>query len=620
MSAKGWWSLPFGILVLASTARIIMPARDSSRDVRNITVKIAGVAERNGERAGYFRLRRQLSETSRLFETRFGIKFTIRQYQNWAGGRTSRPLVGMLNQLRGTVSKDGCDVVLGVTSDFPLDPVYYGSASYVDGYVLIREMSSDQIMVRTLIHELCHIFGAVDLNASESLMGRDLDGATKLDPFTAGLVEINRDRTFDNHRFPLDSSARRAAIHALEKRDAPGRNEPEAQVMLVQLRIFEGDWKSALRDCEAGLEHWPECPGLHHLRGFILFRQGRHEKAAAEYGLALRTGPSFPEIHHNLALAQLRLGMAGEAELSCLRALDLHPRFAHALVTMSSLKIKKDRFEEAEPLVRQALEIDPEIPEAHNNRGCLLIHRGRIESGIRAFGKALDLDPDYPDARYNLGRALYHRGRLETAVRNLERAVELDPRHLPALSLLALCRLKTGDPAAAEICGRRCLAIRPGHVPALCNLALVFIQTGRLAEARDCCRKAIDQGSGIANVQHITGLLEASEGRHREAARFYRRALRLNPAFHDSALNLAHTCYRLGDIDQAVHYYRKALALRPVNPEVLNNLAVIYFRKGLYQTSRAFLEKAEKQGMTVHPQFRKTLMAKLDGPEDRRRR
>lgn len=620
MSAKGWWRLPVGILVLASTARLIMPERDSSGDVRNITVKIAGAAERNGERAGYFRLRRQLSETSRLFETRFGIKFTIRQYQNWAGGRTSRPLVGMLNQLRGTVSKDGCDVVLGITSDFPLDPEFYGSASYVDGYVLIRDMPSDQIMVRTLIHEFCHLFGAVDLNETGSLMGGDLDGTVELDPFTAGLVEINRNRTFDNHRFPLDRAARRAAIHAFEKRDAPGRNEPGGQVMLVQLRIFEGDWESALRDGEAGLELWPECPGLHHLRGIILFRQGRYEEAAAEYRIALRTGPAFPEIHHNLALAQLRMGRTREAELSCRRALDLHSRFAHAMVTMSSLKIKKDRFEEAGPLVRRALEIDPEIPEAHNNRGCLLIHRGRIESGIRALGKALYLDPDYPDARYNLGRAHYLRGRLATAVRNLERAVELDPRHLPALSLLALCRLKTGNPAAAEICGRRCLAMRPGHVPALCNLALVFIKTGRLAEARDSCRKANDLNPDIANVQHISGLLEACEGRHREAARRYRRALRLDPAFHDSALNLAHTCFRLGDIDQAVHFYKKALALRPVNPEALNNLAVIYFRKGLYRASWEYLEKAERQGMTVHPQFRKTLLARLDGPGDPRRR
>jgi len=613
------WSLLIGIIWLISAPMLPIMAQEPSLPERTITIKIVGAPGLSDQRDWcfnkrdwYFNIRRQLSETSRLFEIWFGIKFKIKGYQNWTAKMTSQPMFEMINLLKGTVSKDGCDVVLGLITDHTIDPKCYGCVSFTSGYILVKDIPLDHVMILTLAHEFCHIFGAVDLNEPNSLMYGNLNSDIKMDTFTAELVRINRGRSFDISCIPLEESERKAVIRSLRDRNALSRNEPKVQSMLVKKQIFQCDWKSALRDCEDGLNRWPQCQDLHHLKGLILFKQGKYEAAHAAYCTALRSGPQLSEIHHNLSLTQLRLGKLAEAEINCQRALELNPHFLHAHITLSSLLIKRDRFVEAEPKILQVLKINSNIAEAHNNLGCVCIHKGHFDSGIKSFKKALDLNPIYNDALYNLGRTHFLCGNKKTAARFLEKVVEQNPDHHIALSLLGACWLEFGDLAAAEKCCWKSLKIKPDYVHGLCNLAAVYFQSGQFAKAWAYNRKALELDPNFHSSHYFLGLLLAHEGRLEAAIKSYHRALRLNPSFYDAAINLGYSYQQLGNYDKSIHFYQQAIALKPDNPEALNNLSVIYFRKGLYRISWKYLERAEKNGFRTHPDFRKTLLARLE--------
>ncbi len=305
---------------------------------RSIRVKLA--ADRGIGSVAEWRIAavRLLRDCFRSFNDEFGIKLVIEDVATWKPEGCREPLVDLLGEFRRKVPPGECDIVLGVMLPQRTDDISTGIASYPYGYVLVKNLASREVMVYTLLHELCHIFGAMDIREKGALMGIE-DPGFAIDAFTARAVLLNRDRSFDRRSFPLGTGALNEAILLYGERAAEGRREPSVHLFLTLLCLEKGDLDAASRACAAATEVEPCFPGLHNLMGNICLFRGDYDLAVSEYRKALELQPDEPGIHFNLGLAYVQKGMLGEAAAEYQTALKIHPDYAEAALALDRIQL-----------------------------------------------------------------------------------------------------------------------------------------------------------------------------------------------------------------------------------------------------------------------------------------
>jgi hypothetical protein len=138
--------------------------------IRTVTIKIAADQDVQNRWISRMEIKRYIKDVSQRFENQFGIRFRIKEYENWYSNCSSDYLFDLLTELRHEVPNGNCDVVLGITSRYPINCSLLGIVNYLTSYVLVREIPSSNAMKMLLWHEFCHLFGAVDLKEKGSIM------------------------------------------------------------------------------------------------------------------------------------------------------------------------------------------------------------------------------------------------------------------------------------------------------------------------------------------------------------------------------------------------------------------------------------------------------------------
>ncbi len=347
----------------------------------------------------------------------------------------------------------------------------------------------------------------------------------------------------------------------------------------------------------------PDSWMAHHLVGFALSTQGRHEEAIVALRTALQLNPSYPNTHVvlGLELAQ-RPGGAEEAIAHYRQAIELNPGAADAhndlgllLSTLpgrkaeafrqyeAALRINPDfaaahanfatallgapeRAGEAEAHFRAALRLEPLSPEMHDSYArLLLLQPGRGSEAMTEFNTALRLRPNYAEAHAGLGSVLAtNPERLAEAVKEFETALRLDPNQPETQFNLGNVLMKLPDRSEEAITHyKAALALRPEFAAAEANL-----------------------GSALGT----------QPGHETEAISHYEEALRLQPGVAWVHLALA---LQLTDLPahsaEAIAHAQTALRLQPVYPEAHNCLAIVYAQTGRFELAAQHWEEALRQ-------------------------
>ena len=145
---------------------------------------------------------RLVAAISENFEKRFRIKLNVKNYKPWFSDSSQSSMFALLNDLRAKVKQEESDVVIGITSQYLPEDDVSGVATYLHGYIMLREVQPEFRMRTILIHELCHLFGAIDLDEPGSIMDFKNPG-NEFDEFTEKVILLNRDRDFNPYLFPL---------------------------------------------------------------------------------------------------------------------------------------------------------------------------------------------------------------------------------------------------------------------------------------------------------------------------------------------------------------------------------------------------------------------------------
>jgi hypothetical protein len=174
----------------------------STRDIRVLEVKIVAPVEYQTTNLWKLEMNKMLRDIGRRFKDRFGLAFRVNETGFWQPEPRSQALLDYMRELVEKVPRGECQLVIGIlpSSAFPGPP--YGIADYLHSCVLIKDHSSASGVTSVLEHELCHVFGAIDLDENGSIMSFNRRGA-RYDDFTSRIITLNRNRRFEAGEFPL---------------------------------------------------------------------------------------------------------------------------------------------------------------------------------------------------------------------------------------------------------------------------------------------------------------------------------------------------------------------------------------------------------------------------------
>jgi tetratricopeptide (TPR) repeat protein len=427
---------------------------------RTINIKIAPELTFKGQDNWKQDIDRILDECDRIFKEQFRIRLIVKEVEYWKLENGICSIRDSLCDLRKKVLPKKRDVILGLVPDNTLLDKAYGISSDYHGYVLIKYLESKESMKFALLHELCHIFGAPDINEIGSIMDIKVP-ILNFDEFTTQIIRLNRNRSFKQDSFPLSWNQLDESISLLKQRSELNRNEPGVHTRLALLYLEKNDISSAEHECNNAIRLSPYKGQLHNILGTIYHRQGQFDRAIEEFRVALKYLPKMPEIHLNMGLAYSKMGEVNNAITEFRKAIQINPYYSNAHASLCYLCFKKQRYEPAIRQGRTALEFCPNNTELLCTIAASLIlkfdslrrekvhnlnqernanfhsdsksnfdrsdEEGLIEEALGYSIKATEIAPGLSEA-YNLSGVCYtYQNRFEEAEREFLKALELNP-------------------------------------------------------------------------------------------------------------------------------------------------------------------------------------------------
>jgi len=185
----------------------------------------------------------------------------IHQWEYWYSDNMRGSLDDLMVDFYSNVRRGDCDIVVGYTDQIPDRADLSGVASYRYGYILLRRKKSDYVNRAILIHELCHLFGAIDVTEGSSIMNK-YEPRIVCDEFTARIIQLHRNRRFSSVFFPLSPEDMESAIILYnQKREREG-SQAEISIMLAQIYIEKRDYEKAIKECLEAERLEPDNPAV----------------------------------------------------------------------------------------------------------------------------------------------------------------------------------------------------------------------------------------------------------------------------------------------------------------------------------------------------------------------
>lgn len=310
-----------------------------------------------------------------------------------------------------------------------------------------------------------------------------------------------------------------------------------------------GQWETARRLIDAGLEAHPDEAGLLALSGFAHLQAQRYDDAEQTLSTALARGVSAPEVRYNLAFARFmqrrysdalelladplmsqalplalllrarclhHLQRPEEAIADCREHLIAAPSDADTYGLLGLLLQEQQRNEEAKLHIDIALQQNPKQLEAMLARACLQSDQQEYDAARLSFDKLLQAYPEC--GRGWLGQALIKLSHLqfEEAKHDIERAAMYLPEHLGTCHVLAWVQLMRGDVAAAQQAFDRAMALDRNFGETHGGLAVIAALQGREDDARASIKRALRLGQSMSAV-YAEMLLLQRHGKNEEA-------------------------------------------------------------------------------------------------------
>ena len=179
------------------------------------------------------------------------------------------------------------------------------------------------------------------------------------------LARVQLAYVYGDFSSPLPFKERRQKAESLLLKALELDNDlAEAHAVLAGIRMDEGDWVAAEKECKRALDLNPNSFLAHGFYASYLVRMGRHDEAIAEWKRALALDPLAVRAHAEIGYSLYFARRYDEAIEQLKKTCDMDPKFAPAHARLGATYLQKKMYQEAilELEKARALDDSPERP------------------------------------------------------------------------------------------------------------------------------------------------------------------------------------------------------------------------------------------------------------------
>jgi tetratricopeptide (TPR) repeat protein len=317
----------------------------------------------------------------------------------------------------------------------------------------------------------------------------------------------------------------------------------------------KGKYQSTIEKCNKALEVVPKFAYANYLKGWALFRQGKHL----------------------LALDALNLGMEqGHA-----------PAQVYSVRGQVNLAMKN--FTEAEADINQAVKLAPNDALLRRILGDIYYESKNYKMALTEYQEAVRLEPNYKEngdiyyliaACYSQNRNLPEQGKYASlAIQNKTR-YQIESYFLAGEAFQAYRRYDEAIVAFNEV-----VRLNPSYTDIYLRLSEIYLNQYRLDDAAEITRKGIATSPNEGLFYINLGWIYSLSNRHQEAVTVAQEGIRLQSDNYMGYTNICRAYNDLKKFDLAIQNCNKALELKPNDGETLFYLARA--NEGLNKTKEA---------------------------------
>ena len=229
--------------------------------------------------------------------------------------------------------------------------------------------------------------------------------------------------------------------------------------------------------------------------------------------------------------------------------------------------------------------------------GLVKLSAGNVAGSRAALEEALKLNPADVRAMSALSIAYKKENRDAVALQKVKEYASRQPNSAPVQEFLGMMLMVNGERQQARTAFDAALAADPKFVRANLELIQVDVAEGRLDSAQQRLAAILSSDGTNALALKWLGNLQAMKGDYKTAIQEYRQAVAVDSDNAQCLNNLAYLLAEFGNQpNEALKYAQKAKELAPDNPGYSDTLGWVLYRKGLYTSAVAELERATSKG------------------------
>ncbi len=475
-----------------------------------------------------------------------------------------------------------------------------GGRTYLsDGVVVCGvDATEGKITSRLVLHEIMHLFGAIDLTIPNHIMNQDslhTDTRLEFDEDTITIMQLAREDIQASGAASLTLSS---ASPAIANRIIPHLHN------LLPVARYPYDVHT-------------EIAGYHE-------KHQRYGEALAEYRAALacaervhgatqtlkRDGISSPSsrdehsIYDRIGLCLIALNRYGEAIETLTRAVTLGDDDAPTNFLLGLAYLQSEKYEIAAVHLQRCVELDPKHAMGWDSLGLAYDRMQDKKRAVEAFQRYVELNPENSQGWYNLGTTCADLKDMQRAAEAFLHCVELDPKNRDGWFKLGAVLGSLEEAELAEEIFRHCVELNPNNSSVWYNLGISYNKLKDVNRAVEAFQRCVELDPDNSDGWYRLGALYAELKDMDRLAETLQRYLELRPddsqGWQNLALALADTVpihdWQDPRIERTKDALRKVIELNPENGTAHHMLAIILQNQGLDGEAVEHLSLAEKLG------------------------
>jgi tetratricopeptide (TPR) repeat protein len=352
-----------------------------------------------------------------------------------------------------------------------------------------------------------------------------------------------------------------AAERNLQKALALDPKSVSVTTSLAEFYQGQRRWGDAEKQFRAAIGLDPRNPALRTALVNLYLAEGRKDLAEQ----TLQDAKNSPELKDNPAAYRmlggyyLSQGQLDKASTEFASLYDEHPKDSVLAKTYAEVLMLQNRLDEATRINDAVLQNSPADYDAQVLRGQILTRQGKASDAIPILEAAVKSAPDNPLGHYHLGTAYAAAGNFEQAQSQWLQAAKLRPDMVEPERALAEYALRSGNTSLLADSSEELIRIEPRSDEGFLFHATALFKRGDATGTEQDLKKAMEIAPQDPAPETHMGDLRAAEKQFAEAAKYYNRALALDPASPEALAGLINV-----DLEQK----QPTVALRLVKDQI----------------------------------------------------